>query len=64
MQQAFAIFDKNGDGFISREELKQGLEKLNTILSDKEIDKVYSKDLNTGHPKSENWGYASLTKSA
>jgi Ca2+-binding EF-hand superfamily protein len=40
MQQAFCIFDRNGDGFISRDELKLGLEKLDVILSDKEIDKV------------------------
>ena len=40
MQQAFRIFDGNSDGFISREELKFGLEKLDTILGDKEIDEV------------------------
>ena len=47
MQQAFCIFDKNGDGFISREELKQGLEKLDTILNDKEIDKVNTLQVQT-----------------
>ena len=40
MQQAFRIFDGTSDGFISREELKFGLEKLDTILGDKEIDEV------------------------
>jgi len=40
MKQAFSIFDKNGDGFISRIELRMGLEKLHTILTDKELDTV------------------------
>ena len=46
MQQAFCIFDRNGDGFISREELRLGLEKLDTILTDKEIDKARKPNFN------------------
>jgi len=40
MRQAFCIFDRNSDGYISKSELKLGLEKLNTILTDKELNEA------------------------
>ena len=38
MKHAFCIFDKNGDGYISRPELKEALDKLGEDFSDEEID--------------------------
>ena len=38
LKHAFCIFDKNGDGYISRTELKQGLNNLGEEFSDDEIE--------------------------
>ena len=37
MQDAFNIFDKNGDGFINAAELKQVMHTLDESLTDKEV---------------------------
>ena len=44
----FILFDENGDGFISKEELKLGLEKLNTVLNDKEVEEVFYDQIAAG----------------
>ena len=38
LRQAFKIFDKNGDSFISRSELKSAMKKMGERMSDREID--------------------------
>lgn len=40
MKQGFIIFDRNGDGFISRTELRQGLENLSLTLTEKQLDEI------------------------
>ena len=40
MRHVFAIFDKNGDGHISRSELKTAMRKINENFSDREIDEI------------------------
>uniref|UniRef100_A0A6B2LQ24 EF-hand domain-containing protein n=1 Tax=Arcella intermedia TaxID=1963864 RepID=A0A6B2LQ24_9EUKA len=47
LKDAFSIFDKNGDGSISREELKVVLEAIGQKPSDAELDRlIYEVDLN------------------
>lgn len=47
MRQAFRSFDANDDGSISREELRQAMERLGEKLSDAELDAMISAaDLN------------------
>ena len=36
----FAIFDKNGDGYISKSEMKSAMKKMNENFSDAEIDQI------------------------
>ena len=38
MRHAFKIFDKNGDNYISRSELKSAMRKIGEKMSDKDID--------------------------
>ena len=40
MKEMFLVFDKNGDGFISRDELSLGFKSLGEELSDKDIDDI------------------------
>lgn len=40
MRHIFAIFDKNGDGHISRSELKTAMKRLNEKFSDSEMDQI------------------------
>lgn len=37
MRNAFKIFDKDGNGYITRKELKQAMSKLDPTLSDEDI---------------------------
>lgn len=38
--EAFKVFDKNGDGFLSAEELRYIFTKLGEKLSDEEVDEM------------------------
>ncbi|KAG8826183.1 hypothetical protein FRC19_009533 [Serendipita sp. 401] len=38
--QAFKVFDENGDGYISKQELASVMTKLGQRLSDKEVDQM------------------------
>lgn len=40
MKHVFAIFDKNGDGYISKSEMKSAMKKMNENFSDAEIDQI------------------------
>lgn len=40
LRQAFKVFDKNGDNFISRSELKSAMRKMGEKMSDREIDQL------------------------
>ena len=44
----FCIFDKNGDGYISRPELKEALNKLGEEFSDEEVESMI-KEADTDH---------------
>ena len=39
LAKVFAVFNKNGDGFITRQELKEGLSLLDRV-SEKDVDKM------------------------
>ena len=41
--KAFEAFDTNGDGFVSRKELKEGLEILGEKLSESELNELITK---------------------
>ena len=40
IREAFRVFDKNNDGFISHEELKSMMSSLGENLSDKEVNEM------------------------
>ena len=40
MMHAFKVFDKNGDNFISRSELKSAMRKMGERMSDRDIDYI------------------------
>ena len=40
IMDAFKVFDKNGDGVISAQELRQAMTHLGERLSDKDIEKM------------------------
>jgi len=47
LREAFRVFDKNNDGYISRSELKKAMANLNEILTDEEIEEMIEEaDLN------------------
>jgi Ca2+-binding EF-hand superfamily protein len=47
LTEAFKIFDTNGDGFITRDELKSVMTKMGERLSEEEADEMIRKaDLN------------------
>ncbi|KAK4265247.1 hypothetical protein QN277_026325 [Acacia crassicarpa] len=43
LRQVFATFDKNGDGFITRQELRESLRNMRMAMSEKEIDEIVVK---------------------
>lgn len=45
--KAFQAFDSNGDGYITREELRDAMQSIGDILSDEELEAMMRKaDLN------------------
>lgn len=40
LRHVFAIFDKNGDGYISKSEMKSAMKKINENFNDEEIDDI------------------------
>jgi len=42
LKQVFAIFDKNGDGYISKPEMKAAMKKMNENFTDSEIETIIS----------------------
>jgi calmodulin len=47
LKEAFRVFDKNNDGYISRSELKKAMANLNEILTDEEVEEMIQEaDLN------------------
>ena len=42
LKEAFRVFDKNGDGFISAEELKLVMSRLGEELTDQELEEMIS----------------------
>lgn len=49
--KAFQVFDLNGDGFISRDELQKVLTKMGEKLTDKEVDEMMKKADKNGDGK-------------
>ena len=37
----FELFDRDGNGFITREELSQGLKQLGEELGEKDLDEIF-----------------------
>merc|ERR1712156_285363 len=42
LKQVFAIFDKNGDGYISKSEMKAAMKKMDENFTDAEIETIIS----------------------
>ena len=40
LKNAFSTFDKNADGFISKQELAEGMSNLGHIISNEELDDI------------------------
>lgn len=40
MLETFKHLDKNNDGVLSKEEIKEGLEKINKFMSEEEIENL------------------------
>lgn len=51
LKKAFQVFDLNGDGFISREELQKVLTKMGEKLTEKEVDEMLKKADKNGDGK-------------
>ncbi|EEF35179.1 calmodulin-like protein 3 [Ricinus communis] len=43
LRSVFATFDKNGDGFITRQELRDSLENIRIIMTEKEVEEMVTK---------------------
>ncbi|XP_004508466.1 calmodulin-like protein 3 [Cicer arietinum] len=43
LKKVFSTFDKNGDGFITKQELKESLRNMSILMMDKEIDDIVVK---------------------
>ncbi|KAM7268798.1 hypothetical protein ACFE04_010964 [Oxalis oulophora] len=43
MKKVFATFDKNGDGFITKQELKDSLKNIRIIVNDDEVDEMVAR---------------------
>lgn len=47
-KKVFATFDKNGDGFITRQELRESLKGMRILMTDEELDELVSKSDDNG----------------
>ncbi|KAL6221660.1 hypothetical protein ACLB2K_005056 [Fragaria x ananassa] len=43
LKRVFATFDKNSDGFITKQELKESLKNIRVFMSDEEVDEMVKK---------------------
>jgi hypothetical protein len=51
LKKAFQIFDINGDGYISREELREVLTKMGESMTEQEVDEMMEKADKNGDGK-------------
>ncbi|BAT76318.1 hypothetical protein LR48_Vigan01g255800 [Vigna angularis] len=43
LERVFSTFDKNGDGFVTKQELRESLSNIGILMTDKEVDDIVVK---------------------
>ncbi|XP_047157387.1 calmodulin-like protein 3 [Vigna umbellata] len=43
LERVFSTFDKNGDGFVTKQELRESLRNIGILMTDKEVDDIVVK---------------------
>lgn len=41
LQNEFKLMDENNDGVLTKEEIREGFKKIDKIMSDEELDKMF-----------------------